>query len=237
MNEHLKQLIDKIEQTFHPVSVFLYGSRARVDFLERSDYEIGVLFKRGKEISRPDLKAINPLSSVNLYPFEYEDFLKYKLDTPFPEVVYFRELISGGKTLRGDKIIEKMKAPSIRVLDLMDVVRFNTGYALAAVLSHRRSDKITASIEFVKSCLFGIRCLVILKQKKFPLTYDEIFSASQDLQLDKEYSDVIEHAMNVRRGEKLQELYLYRNISLLNKIVKSEVKDVFEKNGNQTILE
>lgn len=119
MTQEIQELLNKIEKTYHPVSIFLYGSRARTDFLGRSDYEMGVLYRRDKKISRLELKAINPIEGVNLYPFEYEDFLDYKMDTPFPEAIYFRELIAGGKTIVGERVVEKMKAPPIRTIDLL----------------------------------------------------------------------------------------------------------------------
>ena len=171
MNNKIEEIIKAITEKFDPVSIFLYGSRARTDSLSRSDYEIGVLYKRTKKISRTELKEINTNKDVVLYPFEYEDFLAYKIDTPFPENIYFRELIKAGKTLHGEKVIENLEPPKITTLDLLQRIRFDTGFALAAILSKRNGDEITAATEFPKSCLFGVRCLLILDTKSFPLTF------------------------------------------------------------------
>ncbi len=235
MNNKLEEIIKAITEKFDPVSIFLYGSRARTDSLSRSDYEIGVLYKRAKKISRTELKEINKNKDVVLYPFEYEDFLVYKIDTPFPENIYFRELIKAGKTLHGEKVIENLKPPKITTLDLLQRIRFDTGFALAAILSKRNGDEITAATEFPKSCLFGVRCLMILETKSFPLTYDEIYEESKKLDLG-EYDDVVAHAFAVRKGEKIDENFLYRNVSLLNKIIKNRILESFRKEGDQELM-
>ena len=77
MDIELKELVEKIETKFNPVSIFLYGSRARTDFLERSDYEVGVLYTKDKKISRVELKELNPNKNINTYPFEHESFVNY----------------------------------------------------------------------------------------------------------------------------------------------------------------
>lgn len=69
MDEQLKSLVAEIMEKFNPVSVFLYGSRARNDFLSKSDYEVGVLYFKDKKISRTDLKSINSNNNINIYPF------------------------------------------------------------------------------------------------------------------------------------------------------------------------
>ena len=235
MNNKIEDIIKAITEKFDPVSIFLYGSRARTDSLSRSDYEIGVLYKRTKKISRTELKEINTNKDVVLYPFEYEDFLAYKIDTPFPENIYFRELIKAGKTLHGEKVIENLEPPKITTLDLLQRIRFDTGFALAAILSKRNGDEITAATEFPKSCLFGVRCLLILDTKSFPLTYDDIYEQSKKLDLG-EYRDVIEHAFAVRKGAKIDENLLYRNVSLLNKVIKNRILESFRKDGDKDLI-
>ena len=235
MNNKIEEIIKAITEKFDPVSIFLYGSRARTDSLSRSDYEIGVLYKRTKKISRTELKEINTNKDVVLYPFEYEDFLAYKIDTPFPENIYFRELIKAGKTLHGEKVIENLEPPKITTLDLLQRIRFDTGFALAAILSKRNGDEITAATEFPKSCLFGVRCLLILDTKSFPLTYDDIYEQSKKLDLG-EYRDVFEHAFAVRKGAKIDENFLYRNVSLLNKVIKNSILESFRKDGDKDLI-
>lgn len=236
MDPKLQETLDAITSNFDPVSIFLYGSRARTDALDRSDYEVGVLYKREKKISRVELKAVNPHTEVVVYPFEYEDFVTYKIDTPFPEAIYFRELIGAGKTLYGEQIIEHLQPPKITTLDLLQRVRFDTAFALAAILSKRNGDEITASTEFSKSCLFSVRCLIILETKHFPFTYDDIYEQSKAVDLSG-YRQVVDHAFAVRKGAKpLDENFLYRNVSLLNKVIKNRIVDSMQKEGNKELL-
>jgi|SRR3989344_669272 len=235
MDIELKELVEKIETKFNPVSIFLYGSRARTDFLERSDYEVGVLYTKDKKISRVELKELNPNKNINTYPFEHESFVNYKIDTPFPEAIYFRELVKGGKTISGIRVIEELVPPLITVVDLLQSIRFNIAYALAAVLSQRSDDLVTSSIEFTKSSLFGLRCLIILEKGLFPLTYDEIYDTGLSMDLG-EYTDVVKHSMEVRKGAKPQELFLYKNISFLNKMVRDKIQTKFQNEGNIVVL-
>src|SRR3989344_3259123 len=167
-------VLNKIIKLCNPTSIFLYGSRARTDFLKRSDFEIGVLIPESRYFSRSDIKKNINIPNVSIYPFKLEDFTKSIIDTPFQKSVYLRELISAGKTLYGKKIIEQMKPPAITIVDIMQDLRFNIGYALASIISHRNHDPKTTSLEFYKSCLFGTRSLLLLKKRKFALTYDEI---------------------------------------------------------------
>jgi len=235
MEKKLEETIKVITDKFDPISIFLYGSRARTDSVNQSDYEVGILYKRAKRISRTDLKAVNKNKDIVLYPFEYEDFITYKIDTPFPENIYLRELIKAGKTLYGEKVIENLQPPKITTLDLLQRVRFDTGFALAAILSKRNGDETTAIIEFPKSCLFGVRCLIILDIKYFPLTYDDIYEQSKKFDLG-EYREVVDHAYAVRKGEKIDENFLYRNISLLNKLIKNRILESLHKDGDRILI-
>ena len=45
----INEVIDRVYSQTKPVSIFVYGSRARGDHLKDSDYEVGVLFGRGKK--------------------------------------------------------------------------------------------------------------------------------------------------------------------------------------------
>ena len=40
----MEKVIKLLNKYFNQISIFLYGSRTRTDFLKRSDFEIGVLF-------------------------------------------------------------------------------------------------------------------------------------------------------------------------------------------------
>ena len=212
-----------------PKSAFLYGSRAREDYLKNSDYEVGVLFSKKDYLSRSKLKVIfEKYKDFNIYPFEYEKFIKGKVDTPFQKNIYLKEIIEKGKTIVGDEIIENMKSPEICVLDLVQDIRFNIGRSLDSVICKREgSNKIATSI-FSKSCLFGTRDLIILKFKKFPVSYDEVYKLSKKLNLG-EYEKVVENAYGIRKGEKVQRNNLFKNISYLNQFVEKEIVDFYKK--------
>ena len=232
----LNAVLDQLEKKFQPVSIFLYGSRARTDFLEKSDYEIGILFRSDKYISRSEIKKAINKKGFNIYPFRYEDFIKRKIDTPFQSSIYLYELIKSGKTLRGREVIEGMSPSPIKVIDLMQDIRFNIGFALASIISHRNGDSKTASMEFYKSCLFGARDLIILTKKKFAFSYDDIFKFSKKIDLD-EYVDLVSVAYGSRIGKSSYENdHLFKNISFLNKFIEPQITQIFEKKGNIELI-
>ena len=232
----MEEVVKLLNQHFKPISIFLYGSRARTDFLKRSDFEIGILFSKDNYVGRSEIKKVVSKKGFNIYPFEYEEFLQGKIDTPFQKKIYLRELITAGKTLSGEKVIEKMKAPQIRIIDLIQDLRFNLGYALASIISHRNGDKITASTEFYKSCLFATRTLIILKLRVFPLTYDEILKKSKQIDLG-EYKELVEKAYKVRNGKsEYEDTRLFQNISYLNEFIEPLLLESFEKNSNLTLI-
>jgi len=232
----LKQVLDKVEEQAKPKSIFLYGSRARKDFKEESDYEVGVLFERSKKWSRSELAKLHTLEGLNLYPFAYEDFVENKLDTPFPKAVYMKELVEGAKTLRGEEVIEGMKSPEIKLSDLLEAGTFQVAYALAAVLSSRQEDWITSSIEFTKSVFFGTRVLIILEKGKFPLSYDEIVKEAEELDLEEDYKSLVQHALKVRKGAKIDVGQLYTNITFLNQVILQRIKKELQE-GDRIVLE
>lgn len=230
MDVELKEVVDSIQNKYSPVSIFLYGSRARRDFLEDSDYEIGVLYKTDNKISRSELKELNPYDNIVVYPFQYESIIEYKLDTPFPERIYLRDITQSAKTIAGEVVIEKIKPPTIRAIDVLQTLVFHTGIALAAILSHRQKDFVTARAEFSKSCLFSARCLLILEKGEFPLSYDDIYERSMDLGVG-EYEEVIKHAMEVRKGTEINPALLFKNLSFQNQFIKPKILKIIEGKG------
>ena len=87
MIEKLNTVLNKIIKTCDPVSVFLYGSRARTDFLKRSDFEIGVLIPNDRYISRGEIKKKIKVTGITIYPFRLEDFKEGIMDTPFQKAI------------------------------------------------------------------------------------------------------------------------------------------------------
>lgn len=84
--DEISLALDKVVEQANPVSIFVYGSRARDDYKEYSDFEIGVLFNRDK--IRKGL-AINPE-------------LFYKNITFLNQIVYSK---IRSEFLNGDKVI------------------------------------------------------------------------------------------------------------------------------------
>lgn len=234
--EDIKEVIQSIEDNFKPLSIFLYGSRARSDFLKESDFEIGIIFKKENYVGRREIKKTINKKGFSIYPFDYESFIKGKLDTPFQKKIYLKEIISGGKTLSGEKIIESMEAPQISIVDLMQDLRFNLGYALASIISYRNGDEKTTSLEFYKSCLFATRALEILQLRVFPIAFDDILSLSRKLNLG-EYQELVEKAFNVRKREQeYKEQDIFKNISYLNDFIEPLLRKFFEEKGNEILL-
>lgn len=192
--------------------------------------------EKDKYIGRSEIKDKFNFKDVNIFPFYYEEFISYNLDTPFVKSIYMKEIIEAGKTLAGEKIIENLKSPEIRLLDIIQDLRFNLGYSLAATHSYREGDNINASLHLAKSCLFGTRDYIILKLQKFPIPFDEIVKLTKNLDL-KKYSDLPNYAYKLRRREeKINEQNLFKNISYLNKFIEKELLETYIKQGNIILI-
>lgn len=176
--ENIQKIIDDLLKFTNTKSIFLYGSRARTDFYNESDYEIGVLMAKDEYIGRSEIKNKFNFKGVNIFPFYYEEFISHNPDTPFVKSIYMKEIIEAGKTLAGEKIIENLKPPEIKLLDIIQDLRFNLGYSLAATHSYREGDNINASLHLAKSCLFGTRDYIILKLQKFRIYLKEKYGVS-----------------------------------------------------------
>lgn len=234
--DNLDTVLDKIQKLCNPESIFLYGSRARSDFKEDSDYEIGVLMCKENYVSRNILAKEIDNKRFSIYPFHYEDFMEGKIDTPFQQSLYLYELIGAGRTLRGRDVIGAMNLPAINALDLIQRIRFDIGFALAAIMSERNSDFKTASMEFYKSCLFGLRVLEIFELRKFVFTYDDIYKISKELDLG-EYEEMVLNAYSVRvQGGNYESGYLFKNISFLNEFIERRIVEKFKKDGNIRLI-
>lgn len=236
MVEHLNSILNRIEKFFSPKSVFLFGSRARGDYLRTSDYEIGVLFNKKDYINEERLNHIvKPPSCIHIYPYEYKKFIKGKIDIPFPVNIYLREIIITGKTLRGEKILEKIIPTPITVVDMLQDIKFSLARGSDAIVSHRNGDKKTASILFYKSCLFGTRDLIILLLKKIPTSYFNIYKLSKKINL-KEYRKLVYSAYQVRNGDQLNQIDLFKNIIYLNKFIEKKVNTYYKKWGDKILI-
>jgi len=233
--EDVTKALKKVYEITHPISLFIYGSRARTDPKSTSDYEIGALYPKNNKPRRAEIAALHNIPEMNIYPFVAEDLEKYNLDTPFPKAIYLRELIGNSKTVFGQEVLKKMEPPEIRLTDLLERAAFDVATAFAAVRSFRTNDLKTTSINF-KSALYGARVLIILKLKNFPYTPDEIYKASKQLDLKPEYTALLDHAIMARKGEKIQEQFLFTNITFINQEILQKVKHELLTKGDQVIL-
>lgn len=177
-----------------------------------------------------------PFEDINIFPFYYEDFIAGNPDTPFQKSIYLREIIEAGRTLAGEKIIENLKSPAISLLDVIEDVRFNLGYALAATHSYRNRDNVTASLHLSKSCLFGTRDYIIFKRKFFLISYEDILNASK--KLDLQYYDSLPlYAYKLKQGKaNVDAKNLFQNISYLNKFIENELLSAFKSEGNKILI-
>lgn len=223
-----QNILDPLERILletKPISIFLYGSRARNDFLDRSDYEIGVLYEKELRPSRIELESLYDQSMMRVYPFVYEDFMAGNPDTPFPKQHYLFELSRYGKIIAGKNVFNRIN-PVLISQDLVELVYFELGYAVSAMLSYRNDDQITASTTFHKSVLFGARAYLYAAYGQFPGSYSEIANAfvlhAKDI--DPKYIELTRNAIQVRSGEQIDKAMLYTNISFLNKLVLPIVK-------------
>ena len=217
-------------------TAFLYGSRARGDYLKNSDYEIGVLFFKKDYLSRGKLEVIfKKYKNFNIYPFEYEKFIKGEIDTPFQKNIHLREIIKSGKTIIGDEIIKNIKPPEICIIDLAQDIRFNIGRSLDSIICKREGNNRIALSIFSKSCLFGTRDLIILKLKKFPVSYDEIYKLSKKLNLGN-YKRIVANAYKIRKGGKIKKKDLFENLSYLNQFIEKEIIISYKKYSNKIII-
>ena len=226
----IQDAIDNIQRVASPESIFLYGSRARQDFKEYSDYEFGALFKKEERWERARLAELHNISELNIYSFALEDFVQGKIDTPFPKKMFFREIVEVAQTITGKKIVENMTPPTITTLDLFESASFQTAYALAALRSHRAGDAVTSATEFTKSVFFGSRTLLMLNKQNFAVTYEQITEEILKLDLEAKFQTLIKHATAVRRGEGLDTKQLYVNITFQNQIVRREAERMLESN-------
>lgn len=235
--DELKEIIGKLEK-LHPVSIFLYGSRSRNDFLVNSDYEIGVFFSASNMVDEDTLRQlIAPDSNhYHIYPYEVSSFEGCRLSIPFEESIFVRSVILSGKTLWGKVLIENIVCPPITVVSLAREVKFQIGRASDALVCYRQGYTKIAAHLFVKSCLWGTRCLIILRQCHFPITYHEVVKCASDLSL-KEYGALPMLALTGRQtGIGIDKKILLDNIWYLNRLVESQIMDLYRGKGDVVVL-
>lgn len=220
---YLDDLLRQIWEESEPISIFIYGSMAREDFEQDSDYEVGVVYKNEKKWSRQKLSSLHNYENVKIYPFVDEELKSGEIDTPFPKAIYLKTLLHSGLVVYGKKLDEMIEDFKINKEDLMEAIGFCLGRAYAAVVSSRQNDWIAVRDGFTKSAFYGLQILIFIKTGKLVFSYKEIQKKSADL-IEEEYMDLINHVLDVRKGnEVINTALLYKNISFLNKVVLKEV--------------
>lgn len=179
-------------------SVFLYGSRARGHSQVHSDWELGVIYERRRKVARAEL-AKKTLDATVIYPFVRDELVNGIVMVPFTQSIWLTELVLTGKTLAGEGIIEQLERPEITRQDVVADASFSKARALDAMIALRTGCTDLGKDLLVKSCLLGVRDLILLNELAFPLSYEEIVQNGKDLLLD-EYKPLLQDVMKVRQG-------------------------------------
>lgn len=203
-------------------SVFLYGSRARGDAFENSDWEIGAVYARERRASRSEL-ARQALESMVIYPFAREDLEAGIAVVPFNQAIWLNELVLTARTVAGQKFIETLPRPAITREDIVADVSFSKGRALDAMIAQRQGHVELAKDLLVKSCLLSLRDFVLLHNLDFPLSYNAIAEQSQSL-LPEEYRKLLDDVMSVRKGDLQPTLTMtFDNLGLFSDVIEPKL--------------
>ncbi len=180
-------------------SVFLYGSRARGDYLPDSDWEMGVIFDEEKYISRRELAPLQA-DGIVIYPFKYAELTVGIADVPFTRSIWLTELITTAKTIGGEEVTNNIPLPEITVFDIIADNSFYKARSLDAMIAQREGHDSLARDLFVKSAFLGARGLLLAEGLQFPKSYLEIVHAATPL-LDTESQTILDRALTIRMNK------------------------------------
>ncbi|MEK7096269.1 MAG: hypothetical protein AAB896_03205 [Patescibacteria group bacterium] len=222
MDQEILVLAEKIV-SLGAESVFIYGSRARDDNLPDSDWELGAILGDDKYLSRSELAKLAP-DKVVIYPYLFLEIKAGVAQTPFTNSIWLTEIIKTGKTIAGEHLLESLRLPTITKEDINDDSVFHKARALDAMLAQRNGAEELAKDIFVKSCLLGMRDLILASGGDFPLSYLEIVEKSKPL-LPEKYKGLPLEALQVRKGEvELTAELAYKNIGFFTDVLELGVK-------------
>lgn len=187
-------LLNKII-TLDPVAVIATGSFASNEHKKISDIELAVIFYTKKYKSMNEIRSLVK-TSTHLYPFRLEEIESQKAKVPFPNKFYFWWIAHNSIALFGENVFQK-NTPKLTQRDWEDVILFEKGIALSAMLSLRNHDQKTANWGFSKSCLFAI-IAQLNKQEAETTSYTK--ALEQGLTAFPLFKDLIQKAMSVREG-------------------------------------
>lgn len=232
----LNKFLDEIENFSNPVSIFLYGSRARNDYLENSDYEIGILYESDKFIDERTLHSLVPHNKkYRFYPYEINSFIRGSLDIPFESSIFLRMISLKGRTLRGKSIVENFLPPHITVVSLMREIKFQIGRASDSIMLLRLGEDRLGAELFFKSCLWGTRDLIILLKNQFPVSYIDINESSKELDLEV-FQGIVNYAYEARISGKVADSNLISNIWYLNRFVEKRILKEYQNFGDKILI-
>lgn len=177
-NHLLKEKVNRVAEKLlgrGASSVFLYGSRVTGDAMEDSDWEIGAIFEDEKYVSRSELAKLAP-AGVVVYPFKLNDIVSGNPETPFTKSIWLNEIIRTAKTIAGQDVISTITPPKITREDLIADSAFYKARALDAMLAKRHGHEDLAKDLFVKSCLLGLRNLILRKGGDLPVGYKKLLN-------------------------------------------------------------
>ncbi len=232
MNEPLfLEKIQGVVAKFNPISIFLYGSRAKWGFMEDSDYEVGSVFDENNKVSSQELQEVVNSECIRIYSFSLEDFVENVPQTPFQHNIYMYELQNSSKIIHGRDIFTELPKVQIHLVHLLQEVRFCLWRATSWLLEFREWNKKLAQESVYKSGLYGLRCLEIAILWDFAFSYTQIFEYSK--RLDFEFlSENLAKLMEMREwSDHLDIGIIYDTLTLLGDIEWELMKE-FESKGN-----
>jgi predicted nucleotidyltransferase len=232
----LQTVVNTIVAKTKPVSVFVYGSRARGDFVAASDYEVGVIYPALHRTKREELAELNRVKNLQLYSFSLEDIQAFNTDTPFPKALYHRELVLTALTIWGNDVFASLTPPWVQLADLHEVLAFEKGYALAALLSMRQNEFDLAGGLYFKALIYGLKVLLLATTKRLALGYDEVEKLAQTTDLGEDGHMLLESAMAWRVNNKVIEPdRYYELLTFLNQYVPQQLV-IMGTDMNQVVL-
>lgn len=235
-SDNIKKIIDRTLEYFAPLSIFLYGSRARDDFLPCSDYEIGVLFDEYNMVDECKLQdAVQFDSQFRIYPYELNSFTSGNFDLPFETAIFLKKVAFRGITIWGEKIIENMTTPPVTVTSIMRDIKFQIGRASDAIVCGNGGHSKIAAQLFYKSCLLGCKDLIILETRTFPISYKEILYSSKSIEL-REYKGITDKAYKARVDGTFIRKDLLDNVWFLNKFIERRILEAYREMGDAVLI-
>ncbi len=234
----IQDSVENIYKKTNPLSVFLYGSRAREDHRQNSDFEVGLIYPEKSRVRREDLAAMHTFSNLNLYSFTQESLKKYSIEVPFPKIVFLRELFENGSVvLLGKSLKEIIGPPPVSVSDMFEEVVFNRARSLGSLLSFRNKDVTTATDQIVKACAYALKMYLLLKTKQLFSRYDIVFTHPELIKLEPEYQNTFSRIYEIRMQKKPLDLNLIFSVmTVIDKKVYEPVKKLASADPHAIIL-